>query len=144
MTLQYRTPPLAHSTLRAFDPIETPHIDDGSEIQFVILSKNTATGTYDEYAFADRASDAWTARRSLAEMNKDRKFFLRARRVYTVGPASQEAGEPCDTWRDAFRTGRDELVPTEQWAEYQKWVAGRVSARQAYARVNRDQPRWEN
>lgn len=142
MTVNYRTPPLAHQSLRAFQDVNAPHIEDGSELSYVVLSKNPATGTYDEYAFADRAADAWVARRTLSDLNKDRKFFLRSARIYTTAPSSPGAREDCDVWREAFRTGRDDLIPADQWSDYQCWVAKKITARQAYARFDRDQPRW--
>lgn len=141
MTINYRTPPLTHPTLKAFQDVNAPHIEDGSELQYVVLSKN-AHGGYDEFAFADRAADAWAARRALAELNGDRKFFLRSTRTYVTTPSSPEAREDCDLWREAFRTGRDELIPADQWSAYQCWVAKKVTARQAYARFDRNAPRW--
>ena len=141
MTINYRTPPLPHPTLKAFQDVNAPRIEDGSNLRYVVLSKNTHGG-YDEFAFTDRASDAWTARRTLADLHPDRKFFLRSIRTYTVKPSSLEAREDYDLWRDAFRTGRDELIPAAQWKDYQCWVAKKVAARQAYARFDRNAPRW--
>lgn len=142
MTINYTNPPNGHISLRSFQEINTPCSPNATRVEFVVLSKDYNTGKYEEFACCSTTHEAWTARRTLADLNRERKFFLRAREVYSVVPASQEAREGCDLWREAFRTGRDELIPADQWKDYQCWVAKKVEARQAYARFDRDQPRW--
>jgi hypothetical protein len=142
MSINYRTPPLAHQSLRAFQDVNAPAIEDGSELRYCVLSKNPSTGSYDEFAYTDRATDAWTARRTLAELNKDRKFFLRSMRVYTVGPSSPEAREDRDLWRDAWKTGQDHLVPADQQAAYKAWAAKKTTNVYARFQTDRDAPRW--
>lgn len=141
MTINYLTPVLVHLTLRSFDPIETPVLT-GWEQDFVVLTK-TPQGTYEEVATCSTASEAWAARRTLATSDKERKFFVRSRRLEVVAPSSPEAREDRDLWQDAWKTGNDHLVPADQQASYKVWAAKKTTNIYARFQTNRDAPRWE-
>jgi hypothetical protein len=126
------TPQLHHRSLTTFDSPDAAPALDGSVTDYVVLSK--ATTGYDEFVRVRTASEAWAARKQLATTHADRKFFVRAQRVFVIGPSSPEAREDRDLWQEAWRTGNDHLVPASQQAEYRLWASKKTTNK--YARWN--------
>lgn len=103
----------------------------GTTLEFHVVSKIDQSSYLDHGSFGS-LSEAFSVRRSLAEKDSSHSYFLRAaKKRYLVAE-----GNDSDLWREAFRTGADHLIPSEQLKDYRVWVAKKVSYKQANARFS--------
>lgn len=98
---------------------------------FHVLLK-TGENIYEDHGYATTATDAFKLRRELVAETGITRFFIRAKRLQNQ-PQVEEEG-CCDLWRDAFQSGDESLIPTNQMTAYRNWAAKRVEGRREYSR----------
>ena len=103
----------------------------GTTLEYHVISKRDE-GVYWDFGSFETLSEAFSVRRSLASKDSAHSYFLRAaKKRYMAAEADHT-----DLWREAFKTGADHLIPSEQLKDYRVWVAKKVSSRQAQARFS--------
>ena len=111
--------------------------------RFYVLRK-VAPDSYESHGWESEPGEAFALRRELVAETGITNYFVRAKRFVKTHAYAEAPGQTEDAWRDAMNSGDDSHIAPEQRAEFDKWAARVVTERSAYARVDRDAPRWSN
>lgn len=107
---------------------------------FVLLK--VAENSYETHGVSDTATEAFKLRRELVGETGQTKFFIRAKRKPVIDKGFNDSNE--DTFRDALQSGDTSFIAEKDLPEFNAWASRVIQERPAYARVNRDEPRWSN
>ena len=114
-----------------------------SQFAFYILRK-VGEGDYEVHGYAHTPDDAFRLRRELVEETGVKNYFVRAKQIRKTTIWAEAPGQTEDAFRDAMQSGDDSHIAPEQRDEFNRYAARTIAERTAYARVNRDAPRWSN